>query len=238
MTAPAEVREQETAPGERASGVTAAGPLDDAAETFMLLRGRLFAVAYRVLGNVAEADDAVQEVWVRWQNADRSGVLNPAAYLISVTTRLAINVARSARARHEIPAEPWQCPVVIGSAGDPEAEAERAEQLELAVGLLLHRLTPRQRAAFVLREVFDYPYDDITAFLGISRVNARQLVNRARKRLCAEPPEPVPAAGTAGFLEAFTIAAQTGSFAALESMLTEEADVPEGGSEPAGGDRR
>ncbi|MCF2131722.1 sigma-70 family RNA polymerase sigma factor [Strepomyces sp. STD 3.1] len=232
MTAPAEVRERRTA-----SGTTTAGTLDDAAAAFMLLRGRLFAVAYRVLGSFSEADDAVQEVWVRWQNADRSRVLNPSAYLVSTTTRLAINIAQSARARREIPAEPWQCPAVVGDIGDPETEAERAEQLEVAAALLLHRLTPRQRAAFVLREAFDYSYDEITAFLGISQVNARQLVNRARKRLRADPPEPVPAAGTAGFLEAFAIAAQTGSFAVLESMLTEEPDVPGDRSGPADEDR-
>ncbi|MFE1265751.1 sigma factor-like helix-turn-helix DNA-binding protein [Streptomyces albogriseolus] len=132
--------------------------------------------------------------------------------------------------RHEIPAEPWQCPAVVGSVGDPEARAERAEQLEFAVGLLLQRLTPRQRAAFVLREAFGYSYDEITAMLGVSRVsrvsrvNARQLVNRARKRLRAEPLGSTPAAGTAGFLEAFVVAAHTGSFAALERMLVEGTD--------------
>ncbi|MFI0507768.1 sigma-70 family RNA polymerase sigma factor [Streptomyces albogriseolus] len=217
MTAPAEVRERRTARDK-----TSADTLDHAAEVFMSMRGRLFAAAYRVLGSVAEADDALQEVWVRWQNSDRSRVLT--AYLISTTTRLAINVAQSARARHEIPAEPWQCPAVVGSVGDPEARAERAEQLEFAVGRLLQRLTPRQRAAFVLREAFGYSYDEITAMLGVSRVNARQLVNRARKRLRAEPVGSTPAAGTAGFLEAFVVAARTGSFAALERTLAEGTD--------------
>src|SRR5262249_25573452 len=130
--------------------------LDEAACVFLDLRPRLFQIAFRILGNVCEAEDVMQEVWLRWQGTDRTLVVNPTAFLVTVTTRMAINVARSARLRHEtldpVIVEPRDCAL------DPQEVAERGEAIEHAVLILLERLSPSERAAWVLREAFDYPY--------------------------------------------------------------------------------
>lgn len=124
--------------------------LGEAVSTFVELRPRLFGIAYRVLGSAAEAEDVVQEAWLRWQRTDRSVVVSPAAFLSSTTTRLAINVAQSARVRRETYIGPW-LPEPIDTSIDPVAGAERAEALELALLLVLQKLTPTERAAYVLR---------------------------------------------------------------------------------------
>ncbi|MEU0204253.1 MULTISPECIES: RNA polymerase sigma factor SigJ [unclassified Streptomyces] len=196
--------------------------LDAAADAFERLRPRLFGIAYRVLGSVSEAEDVVQDVWVRWQGADRTAVLDPGAFLAKTTTRLAINVARSARARREAYVGPW-LPEPVDTGVDPQVGAERGEALELAVLLVLQRLNPVERAAYVLREAFDYAYDEIADMLRLSQANTRQIVSRARRRLAAERREPVEAAQHRRLLEAFVAAARHGDVAALESVLS--ADV-------------
>ncbi|GAA2280975.1 RNA polymerase sigma24 factor [Streptomyces ruber] len=196
--------------------------LDQAADTFTRLRPRLFGIAYRVLGSVSEAEDVVQEAWVRWQGTDRSVVLEPGAFLARTTTRLAISVARSARVRREAYLGPW-LPEPIDTGVDPQVGAERGEALELAVLLLLEKLNPVERAAYVLREAFDYPYDQIADMLQLSQANTRQVVSRARKHLAAERRGPVDTAKHRRLLEAFITAARTGDVAALENMLS--ADV-------------
>ncbi len=196
--------------------------LDAAAEAFERLRPRLFGIAYRVLGSVSEAEDVVQEVWVRWQGADREAVLDPGAFLAKTTTRLAINVARSARVRREAYVGPW-LPEPVDTGVDPQVGAERGEALELAVLLVLERLNPVERAAYVLREAFDYAYDEIADMLRLSQANTRQIVSRARKRLASEHREPVDTAQHRRLLEAFVAAARRGDVAALESVLS--ADV-------------
>ncbi|CAL9326208.1 RNA polymerase sigma-70 factor [Streptomyces sp. SudanB52_2052] len=196
--------------------------LDAAADTFERLRPRLFGIAYRVLGSVSEAEDVVQEVWVRWQGADREAILDPGAFLAKTTTRLAINVARSARVRREAYVGPW-LPEPVDTGVDPQVGAERGEALELAVLLVLERLNPVERAAYVLREAFDYAYDEIADMLRLSQANTRQIVSRARKRLASERREPVDTAQHRRLLEAFVAAARRGDVAALESVLS--ADV-------------
>ncbi|MFF5978763.1 RNA polymerase sigma-70 factor [Streptomyces olindensis] len=196
--------------------------LDAAAEAFERLRPRLFGIAYRVLGSVSEAEDVVQEVWVRWQGADREAVLDPGAFLAKTTTRLAINVARSARVRREAYVGPW-LPEPVDTGVDPQVGAERGETLELAVLLVLERLNPVERAAYVLREAFDYAYDEIADMLQLSHANTRQIVSRARRRLDSERREPVDTAQHRRLLEAFVAAARDGDVAALESVLS--ADV-------------
>ncbi|WP_242884197.1 RNA polymerase sigma factor SigJ [Actinomadura litoris] len=198
------------------------GALDEAAAAFAALRPHLFGIAYRVLGSVVEAEDVVQETWVRWQGTDRSVVLDPAGFLARTTTRLAINVARSARSRRETYVGPW-LPEPVDTSHDPAVGAERAEALELAVLLLLEKLTPTERAAYVLREAFDYPYAQIAEILRLTQVNIRQIVSRARKRLAAQRRERVGRAEHRRLLEAFVAAAQRGDVAALESMLTADA---------------
>ncbi|SES00187.1 RNA polymerase sigma-70 factor, ECF subfamily [Streptomyces sp. yr375] len=196
--------------------------LDEAADAFQRLRPRLFGIAYRILGSVSEAEDVVQDVWVRWQGTDRSGVLDTGAFLAKITTRLAINVAQSARVRREAYVGPW-LPEPVDTSVDPQVGAERGEALELAVLLVLEKLNPVERAAYVLREAFDYPYDDIAGMLRLSQANTRQIVSRARKRLSAERRDPVDTAEHRRLLDAFVAAAQHGDVAALEHVLS--ADV-------------
>ncbi|WP_327696538.1 sigma-70 family RNA polymerase sigma factor [Streptomyces sp. NBC_00459] len=196
--------------------------LDEAAEVFQRLRPRLFGIAYRVLGSVSEAEDVVQDAWVRWQGTDRGVVLDPGAFLARTTTRLAINVAQSARVRREAYVGQW-LPEFVDTRVDPQVGAERGEALELAVLLVLEKLNPVERAAYVLREAFDYPYDEIAGMLQLAQANTRQIVSRARKRLSAERRDSVDAAEHRRLLEAFVAAARHGDVAALENVLS--ADV-------------
>jgi RNA polymerase sigma factor (sigma-70 family) len=149
---------------------------------FVKVRPRLFGIAYRILGSAAEAEDIVQDVWVRWQSTNRSVVLDPPAYLATSTTRLAINLAQSARSRREVYVGPW-LPEPVDTSTDPLLGAERGEALEFAVLLLLEKLSPTERAAYVLREAFDYPYRQIAEILQLEEANTRQLVTRARQHI-------------------------------------------------------
>ncbi|MFD4605869.1 RNA polymerase sigma-70 factor [Streptomyces sp. NPDC058464] len=198
-----------------------ADPLDRATKEFIAARPQLFGIAYRVIGSAAEAEDIVQEAWVRWQNTDRAGVREPAAFLATVTARLAINFTQSARVRRESYVGPW-LPEPVDTSGDPQLGAERAEALDMAVLFLLEKLNPVERAAYVLREAFDYTYRRIADIVETSEANARQLVSRARKRLTAERREPVGSAEHRRFLEVFLAAAQHGDLPVLEEVLTED----------------
>lgn len=197
----------------------AARDLEEAVAVFVQHRARLFGIAYRVLGSAVEAEDVVQEVWLRWQRTDRSVVISPVAFLSSTTTRLAINVAQSARVRRETYIGPW-LPEPIDTSSDPEVGAQRAEALEMALLLVLERLSPTERAAYVLREAFDYGYPEIAEILQLSAVNVRQIVSRARKHLSAEQRESVDRAEHRRLLSVFVSAAQTGDVASLEALLT------------------
>ncbi|MGW0209409.1 sigma-70 family RNA polymerase sigma factor [Streptomyces sp. NPDC003233] len=197
----------------------AEGALDEAVSVFVELRPRLYGIAYRVLGSAVEAEDVVQEVWLRWQKTDRSVVVSPAAFLSSTTTRLAINVAQSARVRRETYIGPW-LPEPVDTSSDPEVGAQRAEALELAILLVLEKLTPTERAAYVLREAFDYAYAEIAEMLELTIVNVRKIVSRARTHLDTEQRGSVDAAEHRRLLEAFVAAAQKGDIASLEALLT------------------
>src|SRR3954463_10054653 len=137
-----------------------AGEHDDGLSVFAGVRPRLFGIAYRMLGSAAEAEDIVQDVWLRWQAADHSVVLDPPAFLATTATRLAINLAQSARSRREMYVGPW-LPEPVDTSTDPQLGAERGQALEFAVLLLLEKLSPTERAAYILREAFDYPYRQI-----------------------------------------------------------------------------
>ncbi|MGW1550677.1 RNA polymerase sigma-70 factor [Streptomyces sp. NPDC002346] len=199
-----------------------AASLDQAAKDFLAVRPQLFGVAYRMLGSAVEAEDVVQDAWLRWQQTDRARVLEPAAFLTTVTTRLAINFAQSARVRRESYVGPW-LPEPVDTSADPHVGAERTEALQLAVLQLLEKLSPVERAAYVLREAFDYPYRQIAHILETTEANTRQLVSRARKHLAAERREPVGPADHRRLLEVFLDAARTGNLAVLEQVLA--ADV-------------
>lgn len=196
--------------------------LVQAEAAFQQARPRLFGIAYRMLGSVSEAEDLVQDVWLRWQAADRSAVRDATAFLATTTTRLAINELQSARARRETYVGPW-LPEPIDTAADPQLGAERSEALSLAVLLLLENLTPAERAAYVLREAFDYAYEPIADVLQTSEANARQLVTRARRHLAEGRRANVSADSQRELLSAFIAAAQQGDLAGLERLFA--ADV-------------
>ncbi|MFE4576156.1 RNA polymerase sigma-70 factor [Streptomyces chartreusis] len=195
--------------------------LDRAAQQFMAARPQLFGIAYRILGTAAEAEDVVQDAWLRWQKTDRSEIKEPAAFLATVTARLAINVAQSARMRRESYTGPW-LPEPVDTRADPQLGAERAEALDMAVLLLLEKLNPVERAAYVLREAFDYPYKRIAEILETNEAHTRQLVTRARKHMAAERKEPVSSTAHKRLLEVFLDAARTGSLSGLENVLAED----------------
>ncbi len=162
-------------------------PIPDAdTAALQRVRPRLFGIAYRVLGSAGEAEDVVQDAWIRWQCTDRSAVRDDAAFLAVTTTRLAINVLQSARARRETHPGP-RLPDPVDADADPALGAERRDALDRAVRTLLETLPPTERTAFVLREAFDLPYRDIAQALAQSEANSRQIVTRARRRLAAAP---------------------------------------------------
>ncbi|WP_182886596.1 RNA polymerase sigma-70 factor [Microbispora sp. H10885] len=196
--------------------------LDQAAAVFQSVRPRLFGIAYRMLGSSTEAEDLLQDVWMRWQAYDRDTVAEPGAFLATVTTRLALNVLQSARVRRETYVGPW-LPEPVDTRDDPHLGAERGEALGFAVLLLLERLTPTERAAYVLREAFDYPYRQIAEIIETSEAAVRQLVSRARKHLASKRRTPVTRAEQRRLLGAFVTAARSGDLAALERILA--ADV-------------
>lgn len=195
--------------------------LHDAIAAFDGQRRRLFGIAYRMLGSVADAEDVVQDTWIRWQNTDRSDIREPGAFLATIATRLSITVLQSARVRRETYIGPW-LPEPVNTEDDPALGAERAEALQFAVLLMLEKLTPTERAAYVLREAFDYPYPRIAEVISVSVVGARQLVSRARAHLSSERRIAVEPSAQRTLLEAFLVAAQEGDAAQLEKLLADD----------------
>src|SRR5499433_3998627 len=196
------------------------GEGDDGLSAFAPVRPRLFGIAYRMLGSAAEAEDVVQDVWLRWQSTNRSVVHDPPAYLATTTTRLCINLAQSAHTRRETYIGTW-LPEPVDTGSDPTVGAERGEALKLAVLMLLENLSPTERAAYVLREAFDYPYRQIANILQMEEANVRQLVSRARKHIEDGRRTSVSSNEQRRFLEAFIGAAQKGDLAGLEGLFAE-----------------
>lgn len=190
-------------------------------DVFEAARPRLFGIAYRMLGSRHEAEEVVQEAWLRWQGTDRAAVQNPGAFLATATTRLAINEAQSARARRETYIGPW-LPEPVDTADDPLLGAVHGEALEVGVLMLLEKLTPTERATYVLREAFDYSYAEIAAALDIGEANARQLASRARGKLDGGRRAKADAEAHRRLLGAIVGAAQAGDVAALERLLAED----------------
>lgn len=191
---------------------------DDGLSAFLRVRPRLFSIAYRILRSTAEAEDLVQDVWVRWQTADRSLVRDAEAFLATTATRLAINVIQSARARRETYVDRWQ-PEPVDTTDDPRLAAEREQALACAVRLLLERLTPTERAAYILREAFDYAYRDIAKVLRLAEPNARQVVTRARQHVTTERTTATTSTEQQRLLKALVAAAQHGDIAGLQHCL-------------------
>lgn len=197
------------------------GEYDNGLSVFADVRPRLFGLAYRMLGSAAEADDIVQDVWLRWQSTDRSVVENPRAFLATTTTRLCINLARSAHTRRETYVDTC-LPEPVDTSSDPALGAERSDALRLAVLVLLEKLSPTERAAYILHEAFDYSYRQIAGILRMQEANTRQLVSRARKHIADGRRSPVSTKQQRRLLDVFVAAAQKGEMAALEGLLAQD----------------
>ncbi|WP_369257665.1 RNA polymerase sigma factor SigJ [Geodermatophilus amargosae] len=163
--------------------------MTDVLAAFDAHRRLLFTVAYQMLGSVADAEDVVQDAWLRWSAADRDDVADPRAYLVRVATRLALDRLDSARARRETYVGPWLPePLLTGGAGDPADDAVLGDEVSLALLVVLETLSPAERAVFVLREVFGVPAGEVAAVLGRSEAAVRQLGHRAREHVAARRP--------------------------------------------------
>jgi len=192
----------------------------DGLSAFLTLRPRLFGIAYRMLGSAVEAEDVVQDAWIRWQMTDRSVVRDAAAFLTATATRLAINVIQSARSRREMYVGPW-LPEPVDSKADPRLGAERTQAFRCGARVLLEKLTATERAAFILREAFDYPYRDIANVLRLREANVRQLVTRARQHVSGCRRTPLNSHDERRLVDAL-ISAAHGDVAGLEDLLASE----------------
>ena len=193
-------------------------PFEDGVTVFMRVRPRLFGIAYRILRSAAEAEDVVQEVWLRWQTTDRTRVRDAVAFLATTARRLSINVLQSARTRRERCGGP-PLPEPIDGAELPGVAMERRQALTLGLQLVWERLSPAERAAYILREAFSYAYRDIAAILRLREANARQLVTRARRHLAQEPHLRFNRGEQTGVLAALRAAAAAGEVGSLEAFF-------------------
>ncbi|MFJ8361205.1 RNA polymerase sigma-70 factor [Streptomyces sp. NPDC093984] len=201
---------------------------DTATEVFEEHRPVLMGVAYRMLGRVADAEDVVQEAWLRWSRADRDAVREPRAYLVRVTTRLAVDRLRQAQARKEAYVGPWLPEPYVTDFGDtaPDAadRAVLADSVSLAVLVVLESLSPLERAVFVLREAFGFPFGEIAATLDRSEAAVRQLAARARKHVDERRPRyDVDPAERRDLTERFLAAAVEGDLKGLMELLAPDA---------------
>jgi RNA polymerase sigma-70 factor (ECF subfamily) len=194
---------------------------DDGLSTFLSMRARLFRIAYRMLGSAAAAEDIVQEVWIRWQSADRCAVRNSTAFLTTMANRLAINMKQAAHFRREIWAAPG-LPEPVDPSSDQLIRAERAEALMLGVFVLLGRLSSAERTAYILREAFDFDYRDIANVLEVREDNARQLVSRARLHLAQRPSMSVHPEDHRQLLAVLGAATQTENARVLSDLFAAE----------------
>jgi RNA polymerase sigma-70 factor (TIGR02957 family) len=190
------------------------------------LRRSAFAIAYRMLGSVSEAEDVVQEGFLRLHRAREGGeqIESPRAYLSTVVSRLALDQLRSARVQREVYVGEWLPePLVTSAEDDPARKAEMADSLSLALLVLLESLSPEQRAAFLLRDVFDEPYERIAEIVGTSEQNARQLATRARRHVAERRPRFEASREQAEALASrFFAAAEEGDLAKLEELLAHD----------------
>lgn len=201
-------------------------------ELFAQQRPRLFGIAYRMLGSHADAEDVLQDAWLRWQETDVGALRSTQAWLTTIVTRLAIDRLRSAKALREVYIGPWLPePLAEIDFATPESKAEAASDLSLAFLNLLERLGPEERAAFILRDAFDCDYDEVAEVLGKSEAASRQLVHRARERIGAERRRfQVDEHARIRMLERFISAAGRGDLAELKSLFATDARmVSDGG---------
>jgi RNA polymerase sigma-70 factor (ECF subfamily) len=187
-------------------------------------RGLLFSIAYRMLGSVADAEDALQDAYIRWQRASETDVRSPKAFLVTIVSRLCINHLQSARVQRETYVGEWLPePLVTDPGSDVSRIAQIDESVSMAMLLLLERLTPVERAVFLLGEIFDYTHAEIGGMLGIGEANCRQLLSRARKHIHLERPR-FSASGPqhTALLERFSRAAGSGDMDELLALLSHD----------------
>jgi RNA polymerase sigma-70 factor (TIGR02957 family) len=215
------VNERSEPAADTAGPLARSGRMDSATEAFVAHRNLLFTVAYEMLGSAADAEDVLQETWLRWAGVDLDTVRDQRAYLVRITTRQALTRLRTLRRRKESYVGPW-LPEPLLTAPDVAEDVELAESVSMAMLLVLETLTPR--AVFVLREVFDLEYDEIAEAVGKNPAAVRQIAHRARAHVAARRPRGVvSAADSRGALEAFQRAVETGDLQGLLDRLA--ADV-------------
>ncbi len=194
------------------------------ADGFVACRPRLLGVAYAMLGELGEAEDVVQDAWLRWQAADTAAVRSAEAFLVTLTTRLALDRLRSARARRESYVGPWLPEPLIVDEAHPEALAIEACDLSLALLAALERLNPVERAVLILRDVFDLEYTEIADIVDKTPANCRQLAKRARRHAGdARRRRPVTRAQEEQLVTAFMTATTAGDLHAIENLLATDA---------------
>ncbi|MEU8898486.1 RNA polymerase sigma-70 factor [Nocardia sp. NPDC048505] len=192
---------------------------DPATESFVAHRNLLFTVAYEMLGSAADAEDVLQETWLRWSEVDQEQVLDARAYLVRITSRQALNRLRTMQRRRESYVGPW-LPEPMLTAPDVAEDVELAESMSMALMLVLETLAPTERAVFVLREVFDVGYDEIAAAVDKTPAAVRQIAHRARQHVDARRPRAAVAPGQArAALESFQRALETGDPQRLLDVL-------------------
>ncbi|HBK45308.1 MAG TPA: RNA polymerase subunit sigma-24 [Xanthomonadaceae bacterium] len=204
----------------------------NAEDAFHRQRPRLFSLAYRLLGSRSDAEDVVQDAWLRWQGADPQQIRDPEAWLVTTATRLGLDRLRAAKAARARYAGPWLPePLHIDESPGPADRRERADEVSVALLALLERLGPEERAAFLLREAFDHDYAQIAELLGHSEANCRQLVHRARERIRAGRPRfEVAPDRHRQLLQRFMEASHRGDRAAITALLADDARlVSDGG---------
>ncbi len=194
---------------------------------FAALRPRLFSIAYRMLGVRADAEDVVQDAWLRWHASDPGAVQSTEAWLVTVTTRLAIDRLRTRKSERESYIGWWLPePLIDIDERTPESAAEMAGEVSMALLWVLERLAPDERAAFLMRQVFDHDYSDIAATLGKSEAACRQMVHRAQARVQQERPRfEVPKDIHKALLAKFIEAARTGNRAAMKAMMASDVQL-------------
>jgi RNA polymerase sigma-70 factor, ECF subfamily len=203
-------------------------------DPFVTHRSLLFTVAYEMLGSAADAEDVVQETWLRWADVDRAEVRHPRAYLVRIVTRQALNRLRTLARRREDYVGEW-LPEPLLTSPDVAEDVEFAESVSIAMLTVLETLTPAERAVFVLREVFDTPYDDIAAAVDKSPAAVRQIAHRAREHVAARRPRiEVDRAEHQQVVDRFLAALQTGDLHVLLDVLAPDVVlVADGGGEVA-----
>ncbi|WP_328513402.1 RNA polymerase sigma-70 factor [Streptomyces mirabilis] len=195
---------------------------DTATETFLAHRNLLFTVAYEMLGSAADAEDVLQETWLRWVKVDLGQVRDPRAYLVRITTRQSLNRLRTMSRRKEVYVGPW-LPEPLLTAPDVAEDVELAESVSMAMMLVLETLSPTERAVFVLREVFDVGYDEIAAAVDKTPAAVRQIAHRARRHVDARRPrEVVPSGRIRAALESFQLAFEARDLQGLMDVLAPE----------------